>query len=236
VNTINRIILVVLLLALMVMLTLALILPHVVLTGIGEALVQWGEASAEMSPQWLRWVGSVFIAFVADALLAFLIYLEVRRSRKQYIRVQQVTGGMATVSTESIVQQLQQNLETVADVVKVAPKITAKRDKVQAIIDVEVRAGANVPGMATALISAVQRVLTEGLGLQVYNQPEVRIKVLPGPLPTLEPIIPPPAPMPTTPPPIPPAVPEDEDTLPETEEPSTWDGPPLLKMDKEPPA
>ena len=188
-----------------------------------------------MTPQWLRWVGGVLLALILDAILAFLIFLEVRRTRKQYIRVQQVTGGMATISTESIVQQLQHNLEPIADVVKVAPKINAKRDKVKAIVDVEVRAGTDVPGMATTLMGMVQRVLTESLGLQVYGQPEVRIKVLPGPLPPLEqPIIPPPEPMPAAPP-VPLEKPEEWAGPPPLEESPDWAGPPepLRKPDED---
>ena len=181
----------------------------------------------------LRWVGGVLLALILDTILAFLIYLEVRRTRKQYIRVQQVTGGMATVSIESIVQQLQHNLEPIQNVTKVAPKISAKRDKVQAMVDVEVRAGTDVPGMATTLMAKVQRVLTESLGLQVSGQPEVRIKVQPGPLPPLEqPIIPPPEPMPTAPPPSL-EKPEGWAEPPSIEESQDWAGPPPFGSDEE---
>lgn len=226
-NTINRVVVVILLLALMVLLTAVLVLPHVIFTGIGEWMTQWGAFFSTMSPQWLRWAVGLFLAFVLDVLLAFLIFLEVRRTRKQYIRVQQVTGGMATISIESIVQQLQYNLDPIKDVIKVAPKVNSKRNKVQAVVDVEVAAGANVPEMATALMSVVQKVLIDKLGLQVYGQPEVRIKVVPGPRPSgKQPVTPTPAPAPITPPELPEPSPAEAS--------SDWaGGPPPLPTDEE---
>lgn len=223
-NTVNRVLIVVLLLTLMALLTTLFVLPHIVLTGVGGWMVQWGEYLGGLQAQWLRLVLGLLLSFIVDALIAFLIFLEVRRPRKRFIRVQQVAGGMATISTESIVQQLQHTLDPITNVIKVAPSVNAKRDKVQAIVDVEVKAGANVPAMATELMSVVQEVLTGNLGLHVYGQPEVRIKVaaVPGngkakPAPAVpEPVAPPPA--------IPP--------LPEAK-PQEWAGPPPLSDSKD---
>lgn len=226
-NTVNRVVIVVLLLTLMALLTTVFVLPHIVLTNVGGWMVEWGKFFGGMSAQWLRLTLGLLLSFIVDALIAFLIFLEVRRTRKRFIRVQQVTGGMATISTESIVQQLQHSLDPIMDVIKVAPSVNAKRDKVQAIVDVEVGVNANVPRMATELMDVVHKVLTENLGLQVYGQPEVRIKVaaapatgkskpapaIPEPAPTLTPLVPP---LPETKPQEwagPPPLPEDKDTL-----------------------
>ena len=232
-NTINRVVIVILLLTLMVLLTTVFVLPHVVFTNVGEWMMQWGEFFSTLDPQWLRWVVGLFLALILDALIAFLIFLEVRRTRKQYIRVQQVTGGMATISIESIVQQLQYNLDPIADVIKVAPKVNSKRDKVQAVVNVEVSAGANVPSMATALMGVVQKVLIDTLGLQVYGQPEVRIKVIPGPRPSgKRPGTPTPEPSPIAPP-VPLEEPKAWTGPSPSEESPDWAGPPPLLSDEE---
>lgn len=179
-NTVNRIVLVVILLALMVALTAVFVLPHILLTQVGEWMIRVGQYFNQLQPAW-RLAGGVFLALIADLLLLFLIFLEVRPTRKRFIRVQQVTGGMATVSAESIVQQLVYKLDSLPNVIKVAPKVHAKKDKVQAIVDVEVEAGANIPNLATELMETVKTILSGNLGLQVYGQPEVRIKVAPAP-------------------------------------------------------
>ncbi|HQE93221.1 MAG TPA: hypothetical protein PLH19_10265 [Anaerolineae bacterium] len=179
-NTVNRVVLVVILLALMVALTAVFVLPHILLTQVGEWMIRAGQYFNQLQPAW-RLAGGVFLALIVDLLLLFLIFLEVRPTRKRFIRVQQVTGGMATVSAESIVQQLVYRLDSLPNVIKVVPKVHAKKDKVQAIVDVEVEAGANIPNLATELMETVKTILSGNLGLQVYGQPEVRIKVAPAP-------------------------------------------------------
>lgn len=179
-NTVNRIVIVIVLLALIAALTAVFVLPHVLLINIGNWIVQSGQYFNQMQPAW-RLVGGLFLALIADLLILLLIFLEVRPGRKRFIRVQQVTGGMAAISGESIVQQLVYKLDPLPDVIKVTPKVHAKRDKVQAIVDVDVEAGADVPGLATQLMGVVKTVLSDDLGLQVYGQPEVRIKVAPAP-------------------------------------------------------
>jgi uncharacterized alkaline shock family protein YloU len=180
-NTVNRVVIVVVLLALMAALTAICVLPHVLLTNIGEWLKDAGQYfNNQVQPAW-RLVGGLFLSLIVDLLILFLIFLEVRPARKRFIRVQQVTGGMAAISAESIVQQLAYKLDSFPNVIKVAPKVHAKKDKVQAIVDVDVEAGANVPALATELMEAVKTVLSGSLGLQVYGQPEVRIKVAPAP-------------------------------------------------------
>lgn len=218
-NTVNRVVIVVLLLTLMALLTTLFIVPNVVLTSVGGWMVESGEFFGEVSPQWLRLVIGLLLSFVLDAFIVFLIFLEVRRKRKRYIRVQQVTGGMATISTESIVQQLQYSLDPMPHVIKVAPSIHAKGDKVQAVVDVEVEGGANVPEMATELMVEVKRVLAGNLGLQVYGQPEVRIKVSPEPARA--------KPKSVTPP-------SEPQPIVASERPQEWAGPPPLPNDEEP--
>jgi len=179
-STVNRVVIVVVLLMLMAVLTAVFILPHILLINVGNWMMGSGQFFNQMQPVW-RLIGGLLLSVLFDLLILFLIFLEVRPARKRFIRVQQVTGGMAAISVESIVQQLMYKLDPIPGVIKVAPKVNAKGDKVQAVVDVEVEAGANVPGLATELMEAVKIVLAGSLGLQVYGQPEVRIKVAPAP-------------------------------------------------------
>ncbi len=185
-NTFNRIIIVVVLLILMVTLTAVFILPHVLLINIGEWLVHIGTFFRDQVIGAWRLGGGILLALLTDLLILLLIFLEVRPARKRFIRVQQVTGGMATISAESIVQQLAYTLDPVLGVIKVTPKVNAKGDKVRAIVDVEVEAGVDIPGLAGQLMEMVKTTLTGKLGLQVYGQPEIRLKVAPAPAPVVK--------------------------------------------------
>ncbi len=223
-NTVNRIVIVVVLLALMAALTAVFVLPHILLINIGEWLKNAGQYfDNQVQPAW-RLVGGLFLSLIVDLVILFLIFLEVRPARKRFIRVQQVTGGMAAISGESIVQQLIYKLDPLPNVIKVAPKVHAKKDKVQAIVDVDVEAGADVPGLATQLMGVVKAVLSDDLGLQVYGQPEVRIKVAPAPTTVVK------KSRPAAEEPLPPqpAVPE--------EKPREWAGPPPLPVEEDRPA
>ncbi len=184
-STINRVVIVVALLALMALLTAVCVLPHIILTNVGQWLVDLGRTLNNVQPVW-RLVLGLLLALFLNVVILFLIFLEVRPAHRRFIRVQQVTGGMATISTDSITQQVAYKLDPIPGVLKVSPRINAKGDKVRAVVDVEVGAGSDVPDLATRLMEAVKTVLADSLGLQVYGQPEVRIKVAASPTPVVK--------------------------------------------------
>lgn len=219
-NTINRVIIVVALLALMAALTAVCVVPHVIFTTVGQWMVELGRYFDSAQPAW-RLILGLLLAVALDIILLLLIFLEVRPGPRRFIRVQQVTGGMATISTESITQQLAYQLDPIPGVIKVTPKVNAKGDKVRAIVDVEVTAGSDVPALATELMEAVKTVLADSLGLQVYGQPEVRIKVAPGPTPVIKK---------TRPAPEEPLPPQPSETV---AAPHDWAGPPPLPVDED---
>lgn len=221
-NTINRVVLVVALLGLMALLTAIFVLPHIIFTSVGQWMLDVGRYFNGIQPAW-RLVLGLLLALIVDAGILLLIFLEVRPGGQRFIRVQQVTGGMAAISTESISQQLAYRLDPIPGVLKVVPRVNAKGDKVRAVIDVEVAAGSDVPDLATELMEAVKMVLTDNLGLQVYGQPEIRMRVAPSPAPVVKKIQPEPEKPRQTPPEKPIEVPP----------PQAWDAPPPLPVEED---
>jgi hypothetical protein len=179
-NTFNRVVIVVLLLILIPVMSVLFVIPHSVLYNTGDWMRDLGERLWDMRPI-LRLPIGILLALAFDALAALLIYFEVRPKRKRFIRVEELSGGMATLSVESITQQLEYHLDPLANVIKVSPEIKAKGNKVQAVVDVTVTPGANVPQMATKLVERVKRVLVEDLGLRVAGDPQIRMRVAPRP-------------------------------------------------------
>ncbi|MFP4394112.1 MAG: hypothetical protein ACLFTI_02520 [Anaerolineales bacterium] len=175
-NIFNRIVVVLTFLILIVLVTATAVIPHIILVDVGGWLGDWGNYFGRLQPGW-RLAGGIAGALIFDIIALLILYLELRPKRKSYIRVQQVRGGMATIETDSIIQQLKYKLDPLPGVLEVDPRVNAKRDKVQATVDVEVSAGVNVPERAGELMSVVQSVLADDLGLQVHGKPEVRIKV-----------------------------------------------------------
>jgi hypothetical protein len=211
----------------MALLTAIFILPHLIFTNVGQWMMNVGRYFNTIQPAW-RFVLGLLLALIVDAGILLLIFLEVRPGGRRFIRVQQVTGGMAAISTESIAQQLTYRLDPIPGVLKVAPRVAAKRDKVRAVVDVEVAAGSDVPDLATELMEVVKTVLADSLGLQVYGQPEVRIKVAASPTPVVKK----PQPVKERPAPEEPRQPPPELPV-EVPPPQEWAGPPPLPVDEE---
>ncbi|MGC9469197.1 MAG: alkaline shock response membrane anchor protein AmaP [Anaerolineae bacterium] len=176
-NTLNRVVIVVLCLVLMVVFTAVLIVPQAVLTPIGQWMVDWGNYFQRQGT-WPRLAIGIAIAVVVDLVLALIIFLEVRRMRRRFIRVQQVAGGMATVSTDSVKQLLKHKLDPLAGIIDVDPYVEATGNKASVRVEVGVTQGTNVPQIATQVIKATQEALTDELGLQIAGQPEVRVTVV----------------------------------------------------------
>jgi len=177
VNTLNRVVFVIMCLVLIAALTALFLLPQIVLRAVGQWMLNWGSYIQSIDP-WVRLGVGVALAVVIDITLAIIIILEVRRPRSRFLRVQQVAGGMANISTESVVALLQHRLEPLPGVIRVTSKIRAKGNRVTAWVDAGVARGTNVPQVANKLITVIQLVLTEELGLQISGQPEVQVTVV----------------------------------------------------------
>lgn len=179
-NTFNRIVVVLVLIALILLVSVLGVIPHVILSDVGHWAVTLGEQLWAAQVAARLGIG-VLLALLFDALAIALIYFEVRPQRQRFIRVENLAGGMATVSVESVVRQLEYRLAPIPNVIAVRPKIRAGRGKVQAVVNVDVGTGVNVPQMASRLVEEVKEVLNTEMGLQLAGEPEVRITVLPQP-------------------------------------------------------
>lgn len=176
-NTLNRILVVIACLLLIAASTTLFLLPHIVLVNLGQWLLDWGNYFNTMDP-WTRMGIGVALTVVVTLVLLLVIFLEVRRHRSRFIRVQQVAGGMANISTDSVVELLQHRLDPLPGVIEVTPRILAKGNRVTAHVDATVAHGTNVPHIANQLIETIQSVLTDELGLKIAGQPEVQVEMV----------------------------------------------------------
>jgi hypothetical protein len=176
-NLFNRIVVILLLIVSIPVLTIVLAVPQNVLVNAGDQMMSFGYSVNNIQPSWLRLAGGILIALIWDALAIFLLIREIKPGRKRYISVKEISGGMAQINPDSIVQQLDYAIDPLPGIIKVKPKVTAKRDKVRAEVDVTVRATTDVPKLATDLVEVIRQVLSKELGLQVAGDPQVRITV-----------------------------------------------------------
>ena len=176
-NTFNRIVIVVSLLVLIPLVTVFLVIPHVILSDVGRWATDLGRQLWAADVPMRLGIG-LLAALIFTVLALVLVFLELRPRRKRFIRVENLTGGMATIGIESVVRQLEYRLDPIPDVIAVKPEIQAKHGKVQALVNVNMAAGVNVPQVASRLVDEVKDVLGTELGLRIAGEPEVRINVL----------------------------------------------------------
>jgi hypothetical protein len=181
-NVFNRVILVLVLLGLIILVTAVLIFPNPILTNAGQFFLDWGEYFAWVDQQqlYLRLSLSVGIALIVDLILVLLIVLEIKPKRKRFVKIEQVSGGKATVSIDSIVRQLLYKLDPLPGVIKVNPVVNPKGNKIAAHLDVTVTRERAIPEIADQLISTAKLAISEDLGLMIAGEPQVRIKVVEG--------------------------------------------------------
>ena len=116
------------------------------------------------------------VAAMVDVVLLLFLVLELRRPKAKAVRVQQVDGGTAMLTADSIRGRLGFYIAGLEDVVSVKPKVQIKRDKVMVAVDVRTSATVNVPAKAQEVVSIIRMVVVETLGLELSGEPQVYIK------------------------------------------------------------
>jgi hypothetical protein len=183
VNVFNRLVVILLLLALMIGLTVFLVVPKPVLSVIQEGA---GNLVAELdrfNDLFLLAVG-VILALVIDLIGLLVLYLEIRRPRVKAIKVQKVSGGDAVVEVESIAQRVSYHVDQLADVISVRPAISARGGGVEVELDVEISPQIDIPMKDEEIRQVTSQVVEEQMGLKLRG---IRPKFRDGPYPKLAP-------------------------------------------------
>jgi hypothetical protein len=182
-NVLNRLLIVLLLLAIILLAVVIVIAPR--------QSVQVGEQALNGMGQWVDlwqtprfWPlfasGRVVIGGALVLLCILLLWLELRQPKKKTIRVQQVAGGEASIAVESIGQRLAYNIDQLPDVIRVAPDIKAKANKVDIALTLETSPDVDVPMKTEEVLQVAREVVEDRMGLKL-GKVEVKIKHAPYP-------------------------------------------------------
>lgn len=176
-NTVNRVVLVVLLLAVMVLCSFVLVLPVETLRTIAQQAGGLADSLARVRPV-VRLPVGILLAVIVNLVAILLIILEVGRRAPTSIKVEQVTGGEATLGVASIGDQLKAEIKQLPGVMQVKPRVSAKRKGVVVEIDAKIAAETGVPGEAEKIVETVRRVVEEKMGLRLGRPPRVNIEAV----------------------------------------------------------
>lgn len=169
-NAFNRVVVILLLLAIMVLSAIFFIVPMPVLEVVVSFLqrLQAGLEGWMMGPAaLLRIGGGLVFTFFIWVLCGALLWLEVRRPRTKTIKVQKVSGGEAELTTDSIASRLEYNIDQLADVMKVKPTISSGRKGVLVVLELETSPEIEVPMKTEEVQQLTKDIIENRMGLKL---------------------------------------------------------------------
>ncbi len=176
-NTLNRVVIVVLLLFVMVLCSLTLIVPLRTLQTIAQQTGALADLLGRVRPI-VRLPVGILLALIVDLVGVLFVILEVRRPAVNSISVEQAAGGEVTLSVASIADQLNAEIGQLPEVMQVKPKVSAGRKGVVVELDARIAAETGVPNKAERIVETVRRVVEQKMGLRLARPPKVNIEAV----------------------------------------------------------
>ena len=184
-NVLNRIVSVVLLLVVMVACTTLFLAPVYVFNWSGTWSGYFSRYFSRAIPYSAGWIGQkalgILFAVALDIILILVLILEVRWPKPKTIRVEKTSGGEVMISVASVADRLTYEIDQLAGVLRVKPKISVKRRGVVVVLDVRTVAGIDVPERSERIVATAQAVIEENLGLKLAQPPKVSLRTAPYP-------------------------------------------------------
>jgi uncharacterized alkaline shock family protein YloU len=182
-NVFNRLVVIVLLVVSMIVLPVVLVLvparPDIVTT-IGQQSLSRLTAIGGLN-QLPFILGGALLGVLTFVVCGLLLWLELRRPHGKAVRVQGISGDEAKVTTDSIARRLEYNIDQLAEVISVKPKITSKGKGVHVRLNVETGPEIDVPAKTEEISKVAREVIEERMGLKLAGKIEINIKHVPYP-------------------------------------------------------
>jgi uncharacterized alkaline shock family protein YloU len=179
-NTFNRIVIILLLLAMMILIPLALILPEQT-----EYVLRYLADLIQVNLLWLSSLSggiqiAIRLALAAIALIVFVIgllflVLEIVRLRRRTVRLR---DGSGELMMEGLSGHLAYHIDQLPNVLRVRPDIESKGKSVRAALYVETGPDVSVPEKSAEIREVARKVIEEQLGLEIKGDIKVMIKPL----------------------------------------------------------
>lgn len=117
----------------------------------------------------LRWAGGFVFTVLVWAICVALLWLEVRRPRIKTIVVQQVSGGHAELTADSIVSRLEYNLDQLPEVIRAKPRVRTARKGVRIDLAVETSPEVEVPSKSEEIQQVTRDIIENQMGLKLES-------------------------------------------------------------------
>jgi len=182
-NIFNRIVVILLILAALILAVCVVVVPEGSLTVLRDIFeVSRQEAARYMagSDHLLFLVARVIVGGAIVILGLVLLWLELRRPRKKLIRVQKMEGGETSIAIDSISQRVAYNVDQLPEVIKVTPHITGRSRGVDIDLQLETSPEIDVPMKTEEVLQVIKDVVEGRMGLKL-GKVKINIKHAPYP-------------------------------------------------------
>ena len=177
-NVFNRIVVILLLLF---SVPLLLLLIGIVIFPMQAANVLSGMVAALQNVSTTGRLLVIVTSLLLMIVAVILLWFELRQpATSQTVRIRQVTGGEAEISTDSIEGRLAYNIDQLPDVIRVTPKIEARGKGIDVLLDVETRPDIDVPAKTEEVIKVARAVVEDRMGLELTR---IRVNIRHAPFP-----------------------------------------------------
>jgi hypothetical protein len=161
-NVFNRVVTILLFLALMIVIPFIMILPD---TAIGSVQLFLGSLTGGLSI--FHRVVLVLLGIICFIICGLVLYLEFRRPRRHTVRLEKLEGGEVELAVESIAQRIEYRVDQLADVVEVRPKIKPRRKEIDVELDLETTPDIDVPTKTEEVCQVAREVVEDRMGLKL---------------------------------------------------------------------
>ncbi|MBI2952818.1 MAG: alkaline shock response membrane anchor protein AmaP [Chloroflexi bacterium] len=159
-NLFNRVVVVLVLLALFVSTVILAILPEQMVN-----FIQTAFTPSAYTP--LGRIVLILIAAVVGIVCVLLVYAEIKPERPKGVRLTQVKGGAAELSTESIAGRIRQAAEAMPDIRKVTPAVVSHGSRVDIRIELLANPGVDVSLKASEVVQTIRDLVERDIGVKV---------------------------------------------------------------------
>lgn len=168
-NIFNKIVVIVLLLALLALCMVVALFPLQALAVVQNSATQAasGLRNMEANQGWLFVLVRVALAVLSLVIVLPLLWQEVKPRRPRAVKVVTESGSNAAVTTDSVARRLAWHLDQLADVVNVTPVVTGGGKLVNVKLNVQTRPEIDVPMKTDEIVAVAKEVITERMGLQL---------------------------------------------------------------------
>ncbi|MCL5264971.1 MAG: alkaline shock response membrane anchor protein AmaP [Chloroflexi bacterium] len=159
-NLFNRVVVVLLLLALSITSIVTAILPEQIIRLIQETFAPLVITSFDR-------IVLIVTAAVVTIVALVLIYLEIKPAQLRGVRLTQVKGGKAELSTESIAGRIKQVTEVLPDVQRATPSVVSRGASVDVHVGIVATPGIDVSHKASEVVQVVRNLVETDMRIKL---------------------------------------------------------------------